>query len=134
MLSSLIPSHFISCSQKESLNFAVFKQKIHYSGNMPSFMIKIHQAAHTLFYFYKNPAADRGDCQRFASSSRCASSYLEPCSVEGFQSAGICAFGSPPPPLQGDPGETLGSCCSKASSLYISCFQFLKFAFILFLT
>lgn len=50
MPSSLIPNHFISCSQNESLNFAVFNQKIHYSRDMPSFMIKISQAAHISFF------------------------------------------------------------------------------------
>lgn len=48
--SSLIPNRFISCGQNESLNFAVFNQKIHYSRNMPSFMIKISQAAHISFF------------------------------------------------------------------------------------
>lgn len=66
VLSSLIPSNFISRSQDEALNSAVFNQKIHYSRNMPSFMIKISQAAHISF-FRKNPAAGSEECLRLAS-------------------------------------------------------------------
>lgn len=47
--SPVIPNPFISCSQNESLNFGVSNQKIHYSRNMPRFMIKTSQAAHCSF-------------------------------------------------------------------------------------
>lgn len=47
--SPIIPNPFISCSQNESLNFGVSNQKIHYSRNMPRFMIKTSQAAHCSF-------------------------------------------------------------------------------------